>query len=321
MSSIPGLAGGKQEGDVVSPRTMTDSGVGLRPDARAPAAIREVERQTKPAWGFRVYSFLLIVTLAVGWLFRGDLRIEPGSGMGYWLGIAGVSCVGVLLIYPIRKRLPVLSAIGSVPFWFQLHMSLGLIAPVLILFHSRFVVNSMNAAVALTTMLIVAGSGIVGRVLYVRIHQGMHGNKSEARVMVAEAARLRQTLIRDFKDVADEAETLEREVLVRQTNVFGAVTHAAIVSAKVSAAEGRMVRAVTRGAKLVASLGAGASSNARALKRQSLVLVREYCRTLKRAAYLEAFERLFSLWHVVHLPLFFLMLVAAVIHVVAVHLY
>jgi hypothetical protein len=34
-----------------------------------------------------------------------------------------------------------------------------------------------------------------------------------------------------------------------------------------------------------------------------------------------AFERLFSLWHALHLPLFLMLLVAGVVHVVAVHVY
>jgi hypothetical protein len=33
------------------------------------------------------------------------------------------------------------------------------------------------------------------------------------------------------------------------------------------------------------------------------------------------YERLFALWHVLHLPLFFMLLVAGVVHVIAVHVY
>ena len=35
----------------------------------------------------------------------------------------------------------------------------------------------------------------------------------------------------------------------------------------------------------------------------------------------QAYERLFSLWHALHLPLIFMLLVAAVVHIVAVHVY
>jgi len=311
---------------VSSPRRTFDSkddAKRLAPQvaARRPVAASASEGPAGGSWGFTLLSLAIVSIVSAGWLFRERLGIHPGYGGGYWLGIAGVSCVGILLIYPIRKRIPALASIGSVPFWFHFHMSLGLIAPVLILFHARFAVGSMNAAVALTTMLIVAGSGVVGRVLYGRIHRGLHGQKSEARAMVADAAHLRLTLIRDFREVADIVEDLEREALVRQTNVFGALVHATVVSARVSSAQHRMLRAVSRGVKVVDSLAAGGRAKAQPLKKHAFQLVRAYCKTLKRAAYLEVFERLFSLWHVVHLPLFFIMLVAAVIHVVAVHLY
>ena len=41
----------------------------------------------------------------------------------------------------------------------------------------------------------------------------------------------------------------------------------------------------------------------------------------RRVVEFGAFERLFSLWHALHLPLFLMLLIAGVVHVVAVHLY
>jgi hypothetical protein len=42
---------------------------------------------------------------------------------------------------------------------------------------------------------------------------------------------------------------------------------------------------------------------------------------VRRVAELSTYERLFSLWHVLHLPLFFMLLVAGIVHVIAVHVY
>ena len=41
----------------------------------------------------------------------------------------------------------------------------------------------------------------------------------------------------------------------------------------------------------------------------------------RRVAGFEGYERLFSLWHALHIPLIFMMIIAAVIHIVAVHVY
>ena len=42
---------------------------------------------------------------------------------------------------------------------------------------------------------------------------------------------------------------------------------------------------------------------------------------VKKAAAFALYERLFGLWHVLHLPLFVILVLAAGIHVVAAHLF
>ena len=41
----------------------------------------------------------------------------------------------------------------------------------------------------------------------------------------------------------------------------------------------------------------------------------------RRLAEFEGYERLFSLWHALHIPLIFMLIIAAVIHVIAVNVY
>jgi hypothetical protein len=50
-------------------------------------------------------------------------------------------------------------------------------------------------------------------------------------------------------------------------------------------------------------------------------LVKEHLKRVRRVATLRSYERLFSLWHVFHLPFFYMLVVAALIHVLAVHMY
>lgn len=275
---------------------------------------------------FEIYAFpvfLLVVcgAVAAGWVFRARLQIESESGVGYWLGIAGLSCVGILLIYPLRKRIPGLGFIGTVPAWFHFHMSLGLLAPALILFHAGFRTGSVNAAIALASMLIVAGSGLLGRMLYVRIHRNLTGKRAEVRAMARDANLLRQTLIQEFSEIADITDRLETSLHKPRPNVFSALAYALATSARISIARRMMLRSLKRGASRLRAERHGGAAAAKRLRRDGAVLVEAYCRELRQASYLTFFERLFALWHIVHMPLFILMLVAAVIHVVAVHLY
>ena len=41
----------------------------------------------------------------------------------------------------------------------------------------------------------------------------------------------------------------------------------------------------------------------------------------RRVVEFGAFERLFSLWHALHMPLFLMLIVAGIVHVIAVHVY
>ncbi len=270
---------------------------------------------------FPVFLWLIIGALAAGWMFKDQLGIEAEDGVGYWLGIAGVTCVGILLIYPLRKRMPGLAFLGSVPSWFHFHMSLGLLAPTLILFHAGFRTGSVNATIALVSMLVVAGSGLLGRMLYVRIHRDLVGKRAEVRAMAQDANFLRQTLVSEFAEVATIADGLEASLHKPRLNVFHAFGYAMAASTRIAVARKQMLGALKRGARRVAIARPGGRAAAKRLQRDGALLVKAYCRHMHHAAYLTFFERLFALWHIVHMPLFMLMVVAAGIHIVAVHFY
>ena len=55
--------------------------------------------------------------------------------------------------------------------------------------------------------------------------------------------------------------------------------------------------------------------------RSRKALIAAHLRAVQRVAQFGVFERLFSWWHVLHVPLVYMMVLAAVAHVVAVHMY
>ena len=60
-------------------------------------------------------------------------------------------------------------------------------------------------------------------------------------------------------------------------------------------------------------------------RRKQLKLVKHrfasYFAAVNKAARFGMYERMFALWHVLHMPLFFLLVLSAILHVIAVHLY
>src|SRR6202023_408287 len=117
------------------------------------------------------------VLLYLGWSTQTERYISPNRGVGYWLGIVGGSLMLLLLVYSLRKRWSWLKFLGSTPAWFRFHMVLGIAGPVCILYHSNFATGATNSNVALFSMLTVAGSGLIGRYIYARIHHGLYGSK------------------------------------------------------------------------------------------------------------------------------------------------
>ncbi|UFZ03709.1 pyridine nucleotide-disulfide oxidoreductase [Bradyrhizobium ontarionense] len=270
-------------------------------------------------------TILVVGVIGVGWLQREEEYVTPGSGTGYWLGIYGSIAMLSLLTYSMRKRFKSLRGIGSVPFWFRTHMLLGVIGPVLILFHANFKLGALNSNVAFFAMLIVAISGVIGRYIYSKIHMGLHGGKARVKELLAEAEAMRMELGQEIQ----AASFVSRELTAFSKGLDNRVPRTALGSLRtgaIIAARTRRLRVnVTAEARrLIRAEGKRARwswSERRRREKRIDETVRRYAAAVRKAAEMTFFERLFSLWHVLHLPLFFLMLLAGLVHVWAVHHY
>lgn len=261
--------------------------------------------------------------LYLAWLHRGDGIVNPERGLGYALGIVGALLMLALLLYPLRKRLRSMRGMGSVATWFRLHMILGVVGPVLVVIHSNFETKSLNAAVALYSMLVVSASGVVGRYFYGRIHRGLYGGRVEARELIAEAQAFREGLGMDLRGAAwgVELAALEREASRHAKGFFSALAQSAALNAHARRSERRLLDEFE-----IELRERARSENWTDRRRQSQLMegrarIRTYHDAVRRVAALAVYERLFAAWHVLHLPLFFMLILTALIHVVAVHLY
>lgn len=273
-----------------------------------------------------VFSTLVFVGLTAGLLLRKREIFVPGEGIGYALGIVGGSAMLLLLAYPLVKRTKLLGNGEHSSFWFRWHMVFGILGPVLILYHSNFSTGATNSNVALFSMVVVALSGVIGRYIYGRVHNGMYGAKLDVGALLARATRLVSEVEDDVggasgviaKALADFGELVLPKKRMRTTASLASVM---MMPLRVSFARGRIL------GKVRSSLNANAQKRSwsRAEKRAHFVNARrdveEFLSAVSRAALLSFWERVFSLWHILHIPLFFLLIVSGVIHVVAVHLY
>jgi hypothetical protein len=268
----------------------------------------------------------VVVTGLIAWGSHAHLEryITPQRGFGYWLGITGGSMMLVLLLYSARKRVGWLSWLGGIPAWFEFHMVLGVVGPVLILFHSNFSLGATNSNVALICMLLVAGSGVVGRYIYTRLHAHMDGNEDTLEQLKAAGERLRsqKTSIAFLPGLLDAIDQVERrliqppkQLVLRFLHLFTGAGRIAmarwIVRREISLA---MDKAMRRESAVIARHAQGIAAVAQRYAYRRLDAGR-------RMTEYKLYERLFSFWHVLHIPLFFMLLIAGIVHVIAINVY
>lgn len=267
---------------------------------------------------------LVLTVVALAWLVIVARPYEAGSPLGYNLGLVGGLMMLSLLLYPLRKRVRWLDRLGRMDAWFNYHMTVGIGGPLLILFHSTFRTGSMNARVALYAMLLVVGSGIVGRFLYRHIHKGLYGRHLTLADVQAELQASSDNMVSVFSLQPQIEARLKgfHEQAFLPLNGIGARIWRFMSLRWQGRKLSREVRRQVRRALVSQGRKQGKSRaelvlNYRLAKDQ----IDTYIAAIVQAAQLAGWERLFSLWHVVHLPFLYLLLLSGVVHVFAVHVY
>jgi hypothetical protein len=258
--------------------------------------------------------------LAYGWFTRGDASINPENGIGYALGILGGSMMMLLLVYPLRKRIRFLAGIGSVGFWFRFHMLLGLLGPVAILYHSRYSWGALNSAVAMGAMLIVAGSGLIGRFLYSRVHRGYSGRKIEVRALLTEMHELLESLTalgHDGDLAKSRLSPFENQAVSAGSAFWTSAGSVLQLGVSTRGAQRQLKRDILNAPVPYGVTAAGM----RATRIKLLAQSSHFFQAVRRAAEFAFYDRMLRLWHLLHLPLFFLLVATAILHIVAVHMY
>lgn len=275
---------------------------------------------TRPIFnaGPLLFATAVIAVLLVAWLNRHEGVLTAETGTGYWLGIAGGVIMLLLIGYPIRKRLPASKRLGRIASWFRLHMVFGILGPALVVLHTNFKLGSLNSRLALFTMLIVVASGIVGRYLYAKVHRGLYGQHAALRDVLADITALKAGL--ESALGPDDAVVAELEAFApppdRVQSLLTGVRSCLSRGIQTPFLRGRIMRHVHLKLRNNPQIPAKAR---RRLERDFRRHLRIYFGAVKKAERLALFERIFALWHHLHMPLFILLALTVTLHIIAVH--
>jgi len=279
-----------------------------------------IARHYTPARAFGIATVLIVLW---GWQAQLGRFMTPERGLGYVLGIVGGCSMVLLLLYPARKRVRWLNFLGSVPEWFQLHMVLGIVGPICILFHANFGLGATNSNVALFCMLAVMGSGVVGRYLYTRLHARLDGRQASLLELqnIADTLTQQASVVAVLPDLLAAIEREEKHLLEPAHGALGRVFHVFTVGLRAIFGRWRLHRLIDRAVAESAARSPTIGQHAERLRVTASRYADKRLDASRRVVEFRVYTRLFSLWHVLHVPLLFMLIIAGVVHVISVQIY
>jgi len=296
------------------------------------ATLNNTERRKPSAknpprdYGWPLYIIVVSLILVAGYFVSHDFPFKPGDKIGYNIGLVGGLMMLTLLLYPMRKRIGFMQGWIPLPKWFKWHMIFGILGPTLIILHTTFHIGSINAGVATVCMLLVAGSGVFGRFFYTKIHFGLYGRlatqkqlqedlegSGDVSTVLSFAPSIQKKLV-DFHDYAAKSSIAGK---VRIFRVLTMGLRAQLLS-----------RSLIRELENIMYADAHKKNwNDAQMKRldqifyQDVDFINTYVNTVRDLAQFGTYEKLFSLWHIFHVPFVYMLVFSAVWHVIAVHMY
>jgi hypothetical protein len=271
-----------------------------------------------------VFFITLISIVSIGIYVAQHKYYTSGDDFGYYLGLVGALLMLSLLLFPLRKRMRFMQGWGKLPNWFRIHMIIGITGPLLILFHANFHFGSINAGVALFSMLLVAGSGVLGRFVYTKIHHGLYGRSANLKEIKAHFIAQGDDVKTKFHFAPHVEEWLRNfESYALDNSLSIPVKTLRFFSIGVQA--NWMHRKAMRELKQLLAQRARERhwDDAKLAQRLALAnrMARAYLHQAQAVAQFATYERIFALWHVLHIPLVYMLILSSVFHVIAVHMY
>lgn len=240
------------------------------------------------------------------------LIYEPGKGIWHLLGWAGSGMMVIMMLYTLRKRIALFSALGSLSRWLSAHMFLGILGPILITFHSTFKFGGIIAT-SFWSMILTMIFGILGRYIYVQIPRSLAG---------AELA---------VQDIEQIIESIETELREYSSGVNLAELSRGIDPGGDDSTERGLMKALLFMFRTDIIISYRIQKVNRVLKRQHQIawkvrrkidqLLKKKAALIRRKNYLSTSHQLLHYWHVVHIPLAIVMFLIMILHIVVYYLF
>jgi hypothetical protein len=243
-------------------------------------------------------------------------ELRPSGPVGMRLALLGMASFFGIYLYAIRKRFKPLGKIGKTRNWLDLHVVMGISAPILITFHAGFRMNGL-AGTSYWIMMAVMLSGVVGRYLYAQIPRRINAAELSLQEMQTMTAELTEQLQRQSLVSPEELKPL-LAVPAKETVEGMSVAGALLLMFRCDMQRPFLVarvrrRSLTFGQK-VSTLWGLRPSPAQGLEK-IIDLARRRSWIATKISFLSKTHQVFHLWHVVHRPFSYSFAILVAVHV------
>jgi len=238
--------------------------------------------------------------------------LKPAGYVGQSAGLLAIAIFIFLWLYPIRKKARWLAWTGSVARWLDVHVLAALALPLLVAIHAAWRFEGL-IGLGFWSMMVVWGSGVVGRYLYARIPR----SKAGIELTLEEIGMRRQQLLEQIAastglDVQEIERALDTgRVPGRRPGIVGTLL-------RLTADDFARRRAARRFRRLCKQSGPRRRKQDRQVLTWVLRLAKREMALTQQTRMLDATHAVFRWWHVLHRPVAVAALLAVLIHVTVV---
>jgi len=177
--------------------------------------------------------------------------------------------------------------------------------------------------VALTCMLVVAGSGVIGRYFYGRVYGDWTDHKSTLEELQATADMLRKqsSAVSVLPDLLSVIEAEEARLFRRARTPIGGLWNMMTIGLRSMLTRWRLERAIHRMVVTAARQSPTLAAHGSRLAATALGYATRRLEANRLVNEHRVYVKLLSLWHFAHVPSFIMLLVAGTVHVIFVHVY
>jgi len=247
-----------------------------------------------------------------GYLSNYPIIYEPSKGIWHAVGWVGSSVMILMMLYSVKKRFSIFNSLGSLRHWLSAHISLGIMGPILVTFHTTFKFGGIIAT-SFWCMIITMIFGILGRYIYVQIPRDLSGTELETN---------------EIDKIAESLDIKLSEYLknVNITNLFKEISIAdeKAKSLNVISALFFMIKTDIKNLYRITHLKNIIRSRyhlSGKVRREIVLLLKKKAALIRQKNFLATSHRLLHYWHVLHVPLAIVMFLIMFLHIIVYFLF